>query len=891
MIPGRRIGHYEILTPIGAGGMGEVYRARDLKLGREVAIKILPRVFTEDPDRLARFEREARVLASLNHPNIATIHGVEDSDGVKALVLELVPGETLADRIARARRKGLALAEALSLARQIADALDAAHEKGIVHRDLKPENIKITPEGLIKVLDFGLAKLHPVADLDGSAAATVTAVGTIDGVILGTAPYMSPEQARGLAVDKRTDIWAFGCVLYEMLTGQVAFAKPTLSDTIAAILEREPDWLALPAGTPPAVDRVLRRCLEKDPKRRLRDVADARTELEFSPRSSVPDDAGSRAPRPYVLWSLLAIGAVGLGVAAWAFARSMPSVEAPRIVNTIKVADTPAQEFGPAISPDGKWVAYYSDSRGVSDLWVKWLDTGATMNLTQSLDLDLQVRATIGGLDVSTDGAWIAFTARQRGMTPPEAFGTWVISAPIGGQYRKLLEGHQGMRWSPDGKRLVAMKPGSVRGDELIVFDYDGREAVNPRVVVPLSGGRHAHWPAWSRDGAFIYFVCTNMTTQDEPTQLCRVPADKPDGKVERVVATERRAMNPAPAPDGSVLFSANPTSLDAGLWWRADQRGDAVPLTAGVGEYVDTYLSHDGRRALATRLDVRQSLIAISVATGAIHPITDGYSGEMYPQLDPAGRQLAFSSTRGGTRALWLALPDASQPKSLTGGEGIDDRPAFSPDGARIAFVSGRGGRRGIWVMSSVGGTPKLLGEQVALDILSWNPDGKRIFFATPGDRLPKLVSMSVDDGSVEPFEGVAGHAPSWSLSTNRLAYLALEELPEITAVRTTLVIVDGGQHQRYQHPTLLQGFANGLTAWSPDGRRIALLAAQSNVKNTIWTFDPEVREPFRQLAELPVSMVVRGITWSPDGSSVIVAQQETKSDIVLFDLAGTGR
>jgi TolB protein len=293
----------------------------------------------------------------------------------------------------------------------------------------------------------------------------------------------------------------------------------------------------------------------------------------------------------------------------------------------------------------------------------------------------------------------------------------------------------------------------------------------------------------------------------------------------------------------------------------------------------------------VSTRLDVRQSLIAISVATGAIRQVTEGYSGEMYPQLDPDGRQLAFSSTRGGTRALWLALPDASQPKSLTGGEGIDDRPAFSPDGRRIAFVSGRGGRRGIWVMNSAGGTPKLLGEQIALDTLSWNPEGTRIFFATPGDRLPKLVSMSVDDGSVEPFEGVAGHAPSWSPSTNRLAYLALEEPPELTTVRTTLVIVEGGEHHPYLHPTLRQGFSNGLTAWSPDGRRVALLSAQANLPNTIWIFDPEAREPFRQLAELPVTMFARGITWNPDGSSVIVAQQETKSDVVLFDLANVGR
>ena len=885
MTPGRRIGHYEIVAPIGAGGMGEVYRARDLKLGREVAIKILPAGFTQDPDRLARFGREARVLASLNHPNIATIHGIEDSDGIKALVLELVPGDTLADRIARSKRAGLPLAEALALARQIADALDAAHDKGIVHRDLKPANIKITPEGLVKVLDFGLAKLQPVSELDASQFQTVTAVGTVEGRIVGTVAYMSPEQARGLAVDKRTDIWAFGCVLYEMLTGHAAFAGPTVSDTIACILQREPDWQAVPVGTPAAVDRVLRRCLDKDPKRRLRDVGDARADLELSPPSSAPHSDGRTRP-PYVLWALLAIGAVGLGVAAWALARSVPSQVAPRIVRAIAVADTPAQEFGPAISPDGKWVAYYSDARGVSDVWVKDIDSGTTSNLTEKLDLVLQVRALIGGLDISPDGTQIAFTARERS---DQSFSTWEIPAPFGGTPLKRLPGLQAMRWSPDGKSLVAMSPGSVRGDSLIVADADGG---TKRVVVPLSGGRHAHWPVWSRDGTFIYFLCSYMATVEEPTGLCRVPVE--GGDVQQVISTERRAMNPATLPDGSLLFSANPRTLDAGLWWRPATGGDPVPLTAGIGEYVDTHLSKDGRRAVSTLQDVRQSLFEIPVEPGALGPrrITDGYSGEMYPQLDPSGGRLVFSSTRGGGRTLWLARPDASQATKLTGGDTIDDRPAFSPDGKRIAFVSGRGGRRGIWVVSADGGTPQRVGDAIALDTLAWSTDGNWILFAGPGDPLPKLVKMSVDDGRIEPFEGVSGHAPSSSQSTNRLAYLALEEPPELDGgVRTTLVIVDGGQHHRYPIAAMRNGFSNGLTAWSPDGRRIALLAAQANLRNTIWIFDPEARDQFRQLAELPLTVQVRGITWSPNGAAIIVAQQETKSDVVLFDLANVGR
>ena len=269
-----RLGPYEILAPIGAGGMGEVYRARDTQLGRDVAIKVLPAAVAADPQRLARFDREARLLATLNHPHIATIHGVAVAGNIRALVLELVDGPALSERIARGR---LPAREALRLARQIADALDAAHAKGIVHRDLKPANIRITADGQVKVLDFGLAKaLAPDAsDEDEVHSPTITAGTTREGVVIGTAAYMSPEQARGLSMDKRTDVWAFGCVLFEMLAGQRPFSGETRSDTIASILERESDWTRLPADVPAPLTRLIRRCLEKDAKRRLRDIGDA----------------------------------------------------------------------------------------------------------------------------------------------------------------------------------------------------------------------------------------------------------------------------------------------------------------------------------------------------------------------------------------------------------------------------------------------------------------------------------------------------------------------------------------------------------------------------------------------------------------------------------------
>ena len=378
---GSRLGHYDVTALIGEGGMGQVYRATDTQLGRDVALKILPDAFAGDPDRLARFQREAQVLASLNHANIAQIYGTEEdkADGTRALVLELVEGPTLADRIAQG---AMPIEDALPIARQIAEALEAAHEAAVIHRDLKPANIKVREDGTVKVLDFGLAKaLDTTAEGDPSQSPTSTAAATQMGVILGTAAYMSPEQARGRLLDKRSDVWAFGCVLYEMLTGSRAFPGETVSDTIAAVLGREPDWRALPDDIPDRVRVLLRRCLERDAKRRLRDVGDARLELD-DPAAAVPTATatsvegvdGIRA-RPRSRWllaaALMALAGVLLVGSVW-------YVNAPDEGWHNPLADaqfTPLTEFdgveeSGAISRDGQFVAFLSDQTGVFDAWI-----------------------------------------------------------------------------------------------------------------------------------------------------------------------------------------------------------------------------------------------------------------------------------------------------------------------------------------------------------------------------------------------------------------------------------------------------------------------------------------------------------------------------------------
>ena len=362
------MGPYDIVGLIGTGGMGEVYRARDRKLHRDIALKILPEPFATDAERLTRFEREARALAALNHPHIAQIYGVEESNGTRALVMELVEGETLADRIARG---ALPVIETVAIARQIADALDAAHERGIIHRDLKPANIKIRPDGAAKVLDFGLAKAFDSRiDDEAAQSATMTATGTRAGVILGTAAYMSPEQARGQALDKRADVWAFGCVLYEMLTGRAAFAGATVSDTLAGVLEREPDWSRLPATTPVALRSLLRRCLEKDRRQRLRDIADARIWIDAAGGA----DAGEFFPatrvggwRVNVRW--LAVSLVVAAVTGGAIAWRLKPAGRPVVSRLSHVLPSEVSlGLGPpgsvvTIAPDGSSIVYAAAGR------------------------------------------------------------------------------------------------------------------------------------------------------------------------------------------------------------------------------------------------------------------------------------------------------------------------------------------------------------------------------------------------------------------------------------------------------------------------------------------------------------------------------------------------
>ena len=484
-IEGRQLGAYRVQALLGAGGMGEVYRARDTKLQRDVAVKLLPHAFMSDPERLSRFEGEARMLAALNHPNIGAIYGFEEADGLRFLVLELVDGQTLADKLAvvssqRAGGPGLPIRDALSIAGQIALALDVAHEKGIIHRDLKPANIKVTPEGVAKVLDFGLAKTASTAATpDLTHSPTMPANYSSAGAVLGTPGYMSPEQARGHIVDKRTDIWAFGCVLYEMLTGRAAFTGGSVSDTIAAVLGSEPDWDALPKGTPLAVRQLLQRCLEKDPTRRLRDLGDVRSTIDDLRGDSTTRARQSSRTRRSLPAAVVTLVMLTGGAALFYLVKPSGAVTSPS--EYVQLTNFSDSASAPSLSPDGRMVTFKRGGDSFlapGQIFVKLLPNGESVQLTTSPGRKY-------GPVFTPDGSRITYTELESGQ-----WDTWTVPV-LGGQSVRLLPNASGLTWMADHLVLFSeIKTGLHMG---IVTATDSR-AASREVYFPRDEHAMAHY-------------------------------------------------------------------------------------------------------------------------------------------------------------------------------------------------------------------------------------------------------------------------------------------------------------------------------------------------------------------------------------------------------------
>ena len=738
LVPGTRLGVYEVLSAIGAGGMGEVYLARDTKLKRDVALKVLPDSVTGDADRLARFQREAEVLASLNHPHIGHIHGLEESDGIRALVLELVDGPTLADRIAQGP---VPLHEALAIARQIADALDAAHEKGIVHRDLKPANIKIRPDGVVKVLDFGLARrADPVPASDLAASPTETVHGTRAGVILGTAAYMSPEQARGRPVDKRTDVWAYGCVLYEMLAGRRPFSGDTVSDLIAAILGSEPDWGALPPTCTPGVRRLLQRLLDKDLTRRMRDLGDVRFAIEDA---LAPGDVALRARRPARRRSV----AHGSPSVCWACCRGrcrrVTCAAAPQPVHHDarnrrgdRVAADQLRWHGDLgnLSPDGRSFAFVSRHGGTTDIWLRQVAGGEPVRLTND-------GAVESALAFAPSGESIYFT-RSEGADK----AIWQIGA-LGGQARKVLNGAD---FHPRRPTAGAWRgsPGRRGGNSRTRSPSAGSDGSGTRVIAEhVAAVVNASRASWSPDGRWLAYSDGGLFA---PRNLFVVNVDS--GQVRQVTQFTRSS-------EGVVTQAWLPDNRDLIVSFRAGrgvlaptdlgvlnvETGSIARLTMNVTDSFDApSVSADGSRMIVTATRYLRELWKVPLGSDpdangrAAVRLLDASQDPMWAYVSRDGRTLLFNNALVGSRNLWTMPLDAStKPRQITAvpGDAVMHS-SLSPDGTHVAFVSSTTGNSDVWVQNVDGSDLRQLTNDSAAEAWPiWSPDGRWILYGSLRD------------------------------------------------------------------------------------------------------------------------------------------------------------
>jgi serine/threonine-protein kinase len=740
---GARLGPFEITAPLGVGGMGEVYRATDTNLKRQVAIKVLPGSVAGDPERLARFQREAEVLAALNHPNIAHIHGLEKSDGTIALVMELVEGPTLADWIAKG---AIPIDEAVPIAKQIADALEAAHEQGIVHRDLKPANIKVREDGTVKVLDFGLAKaLEPTGATSASVSISPTITSpamTQAGIILGTAAYMAPEQARGKAIDKRADIWAFGCVLFEMLTGTRAFAGEDTTDTLAFVITKEPDWSLLPSKTPAVIRRILTRCLQKDRSRRLRDIGDVRFELDEAPGEVDANGSTSPGPTrsPHTLRRRVLVGigiaivsmAVGaVGTAVW-----KPQTPAPLQRTTIALPEHVAYSEGIAgfggiaISPDGTHIAYPAIENGKRLLYLRSLDqlegrpmpgTDNAANPFFSYDgqwigfftfagsgqkNELKKVAIRGGPPVSIcdavvppGGSWgpddiIVFATGRDGTGPISLFQV----PAAGGTPKPLLvpdptKNKRGFAWPdvlPGGKAVLLSATTSASASI-----GDGYIAVlsleNGTVRTIIDHGFHARYVP---TGHIVYMVDGHLMAVPFDAKRLDVTGS-PVPLVEGVqVITSVGEASFAVSPTGFLIYAPGRavTAIERTLVW-VDRKGNEQPIAAAPPRaYASARLSPDGSRIALDARDQENDIWTFDIARGTTTRFTFGPAADNIPVWTPDGNRIAFASDRDhtGTTNLYMAAADNSgQPTRLTSHNTSSQYPTgFSPDGKTLVFM-----------------------------------------------------------------------------------------------------------------------------------------------------------------------------------------------------------
>ncbi len=883
---------YEIVGLLGAGGMGEVYRARDTKLGRDVALKILLPPFSADADRVTRFGREARLLAALNHQHIGAIYGFEDTGSVPALVLELVEGDTLDTRV---RRNPIPVREALGIALQIADALDAAHGAAIIHRDLKPSNIKITPDGVVKVLDFGLGKAREAERPDPKLAmSTVTSLETVEGVILGTAAYMSPEQARGLPVDKRTDIWAFGCVLFEMLSGSPAFARETATDTMAAVVSGDPRWTSLPGETPANIRRLLAHCLEKDARRRLHDIADARIELEDA--MAAPAEPAPVAPRR---WSGVARSALWLGVAAagvllWAVSGRFGTPAETSLPETrvVRLTDLPGLEESPAISPDGRSVVFTAGVNGKRQLFVRLVAGGAPPVQITRDPVDHE------GPRWSPDSTSIVYFSPA--VAGAVQGNLWEIPA-LGGPPRRIVNSVGSADVNPTDGRLALFRIAE-KGIELVTAPMDGSRF---DVVAEFASDTYYLYPRWSPDGRWIAFQ------RGDSVRFDVFVAPAAGGEPRQLTHDNNMMSGFAWLPDSTgIVYSSSrggtmPYLPALGLWQVTLRDQQVRRLTSGEASYATPDISKGGA-ILVSRMRLQtdiwkfpiDGLPAENVRSGV--RVTRQTGQVLTPTASPRDTEVAFLSDSGGHANLWVVNTESGVMRQITHERDPNVAmgvPVWSPDGRAIAFVSSRGNQGwtfGVWLVDPDGSNLRNIANPGLGP--AWSPDGRWVYYSTRGGAATTdvvLKKVPVDGGpdvtvTTERLRNVIGadgttlyYSFERPLNDGRPEFEIRAATPENAPFRV-LARIPASRVPLWQivNPAL-----------SPDGKWLAQALTDGFTTN-VWALSTTTGE-WRQITDFGdrTTFIARRVSWSSDGRSILAAVGEGDSDIVLLDGLTTGR